>query len=151
MATKTQPLSYDLYFAAPADRVWNALTDAALTEQYFYGCRIEGRLEKGGPLSYAAGGMKMIDGEVLDVERGKRLVAKQRSLWDDKVARDPASTVSWEIAAMGPQASRLTLVHDGFDGESETYRQSAQGWPVILSSMKTLVETGKPLALPAQG
>ncbi|MBS2031149.1 MAG: SRPBCC domain-containing protein [Deltaproteobacteria bacterium] len=150
MTAKDLTLSYELYLAAPAADVWKALTDGAQTEQYFYGTRLVSSLKPGAPLQYLAGEAKMVEGEIVEIERGRRLVARQRSLWDEKVAADPASTVAWELTPMGERATRLTLVQSGFARETETYTQHAQGWPVILSSLKTLVETGKPLVLPAQ-
>lgn len=148
MATPPPSLSYELYFAAPADEVWAALTDGALTEKYFYGTRLRGSLEEGGALAYTAGDLTLVECEVLEVQRARRLVLRQRARWDERVARDAASTVRWELTALGDGASKLTLVHDGFGGETETFKQSSQGWPLVLSSMKTLVETGKPLAIP---
>ena len=151
MATNELDLTYDYYLAAPADAVWKAITDGAEMEKYFYGTRLVGRLERGASLAYEAGGASLVEGRVIDIEHGKRLVSQQRSLWDEKVAADPASTVRWELTAMGPKATRLVLVHGGFDRKTETYEQSARGWPVILSSLKTLVETGAPLVLPQEG
>jgi uncharacterized protein YndB with AHSA1/START domain len=150
MSQKDPKLSYEIYIAAPAARVWSALTDGALTEQYFYGTRVESAFEAGAPIAYAAGGARMVEGEVLAVDRGTRLTISQRATWDEKVAADPASRVAWELAPMG-DATRLGLVHDGFGGETETYRQSAAGWPLILSSLKTLLETGRPLVLATPG
>lgn len=149
MAETHPRLTYEIYIAAPAARVWGALTDGALTEQYFFGTRVESAFAPGAPIAYAAGGMRMVEGEVLAVDRGKKLSIRQRSTWDDKVASDPASRVEWELAALG-DATRLSLTHDGFGGETETYRQSAAGWPVVLSGLKTLLETGRPLVLPAR-
>jgi uncharacterized protein YndB with AHSA1/START domain len=142
-------LSYELYIAASPDKVWSALTDGALTEQYFYGTRLTGTLERGAKVAYLAGDMRMVEAEVVAVKKGAQLVIHQRSLWDEKVAKDAASKVSWELEAAG-EATHLKLVHDGFTGETETYKQSAAGWPVILSGMKTLIETGRPLKLPSQ-
>ncbi len=141
-------LSYDIYFSATPEAVWKALTDGDATERYFFGTRFDARLERGAPLAYRAGDAVLVEGEILDVTPGKRLVARQRSLWDEKVARDGASRVTWELTAVGPKATRLTLVHDELAGKDETYKQSADGWPLILSSMKTLVETGSALEIP---
>ena len=143
-------LTYDLYIAAPAERVWGALTDPAVTEQYFYGTRVESSFLAGAPIAYAAGDVRMVDGEVVAVEAGRKLVLSQRSLWDPGVAADAASQVSWELTPLGV-ATKLSLVHAGFAGETETFRQSAAGWPVVLSGLKTFLETGRPLTLPAQG
>lgn len=140
-------LTYDLYVAASPDRVWDALTNGTLTEQYFYGTRVRSSFELGAEIAYTARDTKMVEGKVMAVERGHKLVISQRALWDPRLAADPTSQVSWELSPMGA-ATKITLVHDGFDRETETFKQSAAGWPVILSSMKTLIETGKPLALP---
>ena len=69
--------------------------------------------------------------------------------WDDEVAPDPPSRVTWEIEPAGDGLSKLTVVHDGFDGETNTFRQAAGGMPYILSGLKTLLETGEPLQVPA--
>jgi uncharacterized protein YndB with AHSA1/START domain len=140
-------LAYELYIAAPAERVWKALTDGALTAQYFYGTRVESSFRRGASIAYGAGGQTLVEGEVLGVEPNRQLVISQRATWDPGVAADPASKVSWQLTPMG-EATRLSLVHDGFEGETETYKQSAAGWPVILSGLKTLLETGRPLVLP---
>jgi uncharacterized protein YndB with AHSA1/START domain len=140
-------LSYDLYIAAPAERVWDAITDGAVTEQYFYGTRVKSSFRRGAEIAYAAGDAKMIEGEVVAVEKGHKRVLSQRALWDDGVAADPASQVTWELSSVG-SATKVSLMHEGFRGETETFKQSAAGWPVILSGMKTLLETGRPLVLP---
>jgi uncharacterized protein YndB with AHSA1/START domain len=144
----TPKLTYDVYIAASPDRVWSALTDGGLTEQYFYGTRVKSAFERGAKIDYLAGDMKRVEGEIVSVKKGQALVMSQRMVWDDKVKADPASQVAWELEAAG-EATHLRLVHDGFTAENETFKQSAQGWPVILSGMKTLLETGKPLKLPS--
>jgi uncharacterized protein YndB with AHSA1/START domain len=147
MKTKGLTLSYDLYIAAPAAQVWKSLTDGALTQRYFYGTKVTGKFEKGGALRYLTDGdVSMMDAEVVAIEPEKRLVTTCRALWDDAVKKDPSSQLSWEVTPMGA-ATRLTLLHDGFAAATPTYEQSASGWPVILSSLKTLLETGKSLVI----
>jgi hypothetical protein len=69
-----------------------------------------------------------------------------RAHWDDKVANDRASRVAYELAPAGA-STRLRVVHDDFDGATATYTGSVEGWPLMMSSLKTLLETGKPLAM----
>ena len=66
------------------------------------------------------------------------------AVWDPDVAADPPSRITWEIEPMGP-VCRLTVVHDGFEGRTATYEQVGGGMPLILSGLKTLLETGAPL------
>lgn len=140
-------LHYEIYLAAPAEKVWEALTDGSMTKQYFYGCSVQSAFKKGSDIWYLGdGGFKMLDGKVLAVDSQKLLKTSFRAHWDEKVSRDKASRVTWELSPAG-QATKLTLIHDQFDGETATYQQSASGWNVILSSLKTYIETEKPLLL----
>jgi uncharacterized protein YndB with AHSA1/START domain len=140
--------SYEIYIGAPASRVWQGLVDADLTRQYVYGTRFDGRLEKGATYAYLGDGeFKVVDGEILDVEPGKRLAMSWRAHWDEATSKDRASRVTYELAAAGPTTTRLKVVHDDFDSETATYKGSVEGWPLMLSSLKTLLESGK--ALPA--
>jgi len=58
---------------------------------------------------------------------------------------DDASKVTWEITPMG-ELCKLTLIHDSWKTESQSYRSAGEAWPMILSSLKSLVETGAALA-----
>jgi uncharacterized protein YndB with AHSA1/START domain len=146
MSAKNPTLSYDVYIAATPEKVWKAMTDSGLTRQYYYGCSVKGDFKKGATLRYVAGDMEMMRTEVKEIANGKRLITTCEALWDDSVTKDKPSQLTWELAAMGP-STRLTLRHDGFASNTATYEQCASGWPVILSSMKTLLETGKPLVV----
>ena len=128
-------LTYDIYIAAPIDRVWSALIDGALTEKYFYGTRVESSFAKGAALVYTAGDTPMVEGTVVEVVPGRLLELSQRFVWDPAVAADAPSKVRWELESMG-DATKLSLIHDGFVGETETFKQSAGGWPVVLSASR---------------
>ena len=144
-------LKYEVYIAAPTEKVWEALTEASATKQYFYGCRVQSTFKKGSPISYLGDGdFNMLDGKVLEVNPQKRLQTTFQAHWDEKVSKDKASRVTWDLSPMG-QATKLTLLHDQFDGETATYTQSASGWNMILSSLKTYLETNKPLQLAQSG
>jgi hypothetical protein len=78
------------------------------------------------------------------VETERRLVMTWNAHWDESVNKDRASRVTYEHSAAG-SATKLRLVHDGFEGENATYAGSIEGWPLMLSSLKSILETGKAL------
>jgi uncharacterized protein YndB with AHSA1/START domain len=94
-------------------------------------------------------GTEAIRGEVVEAEPGRRLVTSFDARWDDGVAADAPSRITWDIEQQG-DACKLKVTHDGFEAETETFRQIAGGMPYILSGLKTLLETGKPLAVAAR-
>ncbi len=138
--------SYDIYIAAPAARVWSALVDGELTRHYVYGTRFQGRLERGAPYAFVGeGDFKVVDGEILEVEPRKRLVLSWNAHWDAATAGDRASRVTYELVPGGGDVTRLRVAHDDFDGPTATYAGSVEGWPLMLSSLKSFLETGRPL------
>jgi uncharacterized protein YndB with AHSA1/START domain len=140
-------IAYDIYIGAPAAKVWKGIVDGDMTKHYVYGTRLESKLKKGSPYAYVGeGNFKVVDGEILEIEPEKRLVMSWKAHWDDSVANDRPSRVTYELSAAGPSTTRLHLVHDGFDGATATYSGSVDGWALMMSSLKSLLETGKPLA-----
>jgi len=89
-------------------------------------------------------GSLVIEGEVLEVDEPRRLSITWHVLYNPAVASERPSRVTWEIVQHGV-ACRLSLVHDDFDGETPTYHGVAEGWLVLICSLKSLLETGKPL------
>jgi uncharacterized protein YndB with AHSA1/START domain len=97
---------------------------------------------------YRIGGNDAIRGEVVEAKPPRRLVTTFSAVWDDEVAADPASRITWEIEDAGPGLVKLTVIHDGFGSRNATYLQVPGGMPFVLSGLKTLLETGEPM-LPA--
>ena len=144
---KNLAITYDIYISAPVAKVWNGIVDGEMTRHYVYGTRFDSKLKKGAPYAYVGdGNFKLVDGEILEIEPEKRLVMSWKAHWDDSVAKDRASRVTYELSAGGPSTTRLHLVHDDFEGQTATYSGSVDGWPLMMSSLKSLLETGKPLA-----
>lgn len=140
---------YVIYIGAPADKVWKGIVDGEMTKHYVYGTRLESTLKKGSPYAYVGdGGFKAVNGEILAIEPGKLLVMTWKAHWDDSVANDRPSRVTYELSAAGPSTTKIHIVHDDFDSETATYFGSVEGWPHMMSSLKSLLETGK--ALPAK-
>jgi uncharacterized protein YndB with AHSA1/START domain len=139
--------TYDIYIGAPVSKVWKGIVDGDMTKHYVYGTRLDSKLKKGTPYAYVGEGeFKVVDGDILDIEPEKRLVMTWSAHWDDSVAKDRPSRVAYELSASGPATTKLRVVHDDFDGPTATYTGSVEGWPLMMSSLKSLLETGKALA-----
>ena len=140
---------YVTYIQSSPEQVWQALTDPDRTERYFHSTRIDSAFEKGAPVSYRMpDGTVAVEGEVLEVELHRRLAITWHVLYDEECRLERPSRVTFEIEPLG-DVCRLTMTHDDFDGETATYRNVSQGWGAILCSLKTLIETGEPMAQPA--
>jgi len=150
MTTTTAPARIVLAVRADADAVWNALTDGAVTPACYYGFSAEIPLEAGSAYRYPAGGGDMITGRVLAVEPGRSLSMTFDGHWAPEVAALPESTVHFTLTDPPmplPGVTVLTCVHEGLP-EGVTAIHLEAGWVTILSGLKTLLETGRPLAAP---
>jgi uncharacterized protein YndB with AHSA1/START domain len=133
---------YGTFIKATAQQIWDAITKPEFTEKYFYGARISVAPER--YRSFGPDGSVWGDAEVLDFDPPRRLVHGWRALYDPELAEEPTSRVTWEIE---PQEGccKLTVTHDQLE-ESPKTAASIAGWTYILSGLKTLLETGSPLA-----
>jgi DNA-binding transcriptional ArsR family regulator/uncharacterized protein YndB with AHSA1/START domain len=148
-AEETKPSHvFAIFIRATPERIWEAITSSEYTLKYYFASTVESDLRAGSPIRYAIQGEPAILGEVIESEPPTKLVCTFDARWDDDVRPDAPSTISWLIEPAGPGVSKLTVVHDGFAGETATYNQVGGGMPFILSGLKTLLETGEPL-LPA--
>ena len=148
--TATAPLHvYEIYIRATPERIWQGLTDSDLVRRYYFGSVIESDFRAGSPIVYKQPDTGRIDitGEVVEADPPRKLVHTFTVGWDPDV-HDAPSRVTWEITPMG-EACRLSVTHDGFTDENETFRQTKDGWPIILSGLKTLLETGEELHVAA--
>jgi uncharacterized protein YndB with AHSA1/START domain/DNA-binding transcriptional ArsR family regulator len=140
---------YDVYIRATPERVWEAITTGELTQRWFYNTKITGDLKPGSTIRYLnEDGSSAVDGEVIEFNPPSKFVHTWRSNWGPDFTGDRPSRVTWELTSMGA-TTLLRMTHDDFDGETATYRSISQGWAPILSSLKSLLETGEPLVLGA--
>jgi uncharacterized protein YndB with AHSA1/START domain len=139
---------YSIFIRATAEQVWDAITKPEFTKKYFYGSRIESSFEPGEPYEGFSGDRseKLVDGEVLEASPPSRLVTTWRALYDPETAKEPSSRVSWEIEPAGEGIVQLTVVHDGLEAAPKTAENVAGGWSYVLSGLKTVLETGRPLS-----
>jgi uncharacterized protein YndB with AHSA1/START domain len=139
---------YSVFIRATTDQVWDAITKPEFTSRYFYGSVIDSTYEVGAPYTgWAADrSQQYVEGEVLEASPPARLVTSWRALYDAETAAEPYSRVTWEIEPAGDGVTKLTVVHDQLEASPKTAANVAGGWSYILSGMKTLLETGTPLA-----
>jgi uncharacterized protein YndB with AHSA1/START domain len=139
---------YTIYIAATPEKVWQALTTAEFSRQYFSGFAFEMETRAGGSfIVRAPDGSTHIDGEVLACDPPSRLSVTWNVNWPGLVEKLGQTVVTYEIAQMG-DAVRLTMTeaHERVLAE-DILSGGRTGWPAILSSLKSLLETGKPLAI----
>src|SRR6266851_2534816 len=137
---------FQVYIRTTPEQLWQAITDSTFTRRYFHQSRVSSTWREGERLSYFIGDELVVDGEVLQAEPPHRLVQTWSFRRNPQLRADPPSRVTWEIEPVG-ETCRLTLVHDDFPSETPTYKSVGSGWPMVLSSLKSLLETGEPLSI----
>ena len=130
------------------EQIWKALTEPSMTFQYWYSGRIRTDWKAGSPFEILnpQGGVQA-RGELLVVEPPRRLVMTWQLLSFSETAEEPPSRLTWEIDphAEFSGVTLVTVVHDEFEDARNTSRVLEEGLPVVLSGMKTLIETGSKL------
>jgi uncharacterized protein YndB with AHSA1/START domain len=147
--TQTTVQVYQVFISATPDQIWEAITKPEFTAKYFHGALIDSTFEPGAPYEgYSPDRSQLwVDGEVLESDPPRRLQHTWRSLYDPEAAGEPHSRVTWEIAPGAGGVTKLTVVHDELAESPKTAASvSGEGWMLVLSGLKTLLETGKPLA-----
>ena len=147
--TQTLAYVYEIYIRTTPEKLWQALTDGEFTRQYFFGCTVESEWRPGAALVYAMeDGFILFDATIEAIEPYKRLVHSFRpnAENDDAFSADPPSRVTYEIERLG-ETCLLRLTHEHFAGESQTASRTNRGWQMILSGLKTFLETGEPLSI----
>jgi len=147
MPTDSKPrLVYQIIIKAPQQRVWEAITTPEFTARYYYGSTLTTDLTVGSPFTYhMPNGSPIVEGEVVSSEPPTRLVHTYHSLWPP-MNEDAPTKVTWELESLPGGVTKVTVVHEDFQGETATYKGlQGGGWTWILSNLKTLLETGEPM------
>ena len=138
---------FEIYIRTTPERLWDAITDPEIRSKYNFGARVTSEWKPGSRLELSspkANGL-LGDGEILEIDPPRRLVHTMTALWSDDVKSEGASRVTWEIEPIA-DSCRLTIIHDQLreGANPEIYG----GWPMILSGLKTWLETGEVLTTP---
>jgi DNA-binding transcriptional ArsR family regulator/uncharacterized protein YndB with AHSA1/START domain len=171
LEAKTMEKVFEIYIKTTPERLWQAITSPEMRSKYNFGLWVTSEWTKGStfqgvvPLSPAQSkqsapptvpghcympapqkeGTKILEGENLEVDPPRRLVQSFRALWGEDVKSEGTSRVTWEIEPVG-DSCRLTVSHDQLREGANS--QLYGGWPMILSGLKTLLETGELLTTP---
>jgi uncharacterized protein YndB with AHSA1/START domain len=139
---------YTIYIAATPEKVWQALTTAEFSRQYFFGFAVEMETRVDGSfIVRAPDGSTHINGEVLACDPPQKLSVTWNVNWPGLVEKLGQTVVTYEIAQAG-DAVRLTMTESHERELPEDILSGGRtGWPAILSSLKSVLETGKPLAV----
>ena len=138
---------FEIYIRTTPERLWEAITDTEIRSKYNFGARVSSDWTPGSRVEVShpnADGL-LGDGEILEVDPPHRLVHSMRALWSEEVTSEGTSRVTWQIEPIG-DSCRLTVTHDKLreDASDQLYG----GWPMILSGLKTWLETGQSLTTP---
>ena len=138
---------YEIYIRTTPERLWEAITDPEIRSKYNFGAQVTSdwtvgsRFEMGHPKA----GVLLGEGEIVEIDPPRRLVQTMTALWSDEARSEGETRITWEIEPVG-DSCRLLLTHDRLrdNANDELYG----GWPMILSGLKTWLETGELLTTP---
>jgi uncharacterized protein YndB with AHSA1/START domain len=135
-----------IFINATPEQVWEAITDPDFTRQFFYNGSVQSDFKPGASLTYIdqRDGSLQIEGIVVEADKPRRLVLDEKYVWDPDVAADPVHREVWEIEPLG-KVCKLTVSFYEVALDCATMRSILGGIPFIVSGLKTLLETGKPL------
>lgn len=127
------------------EKLWRALTDPEFTRQYWCGTRQESEWKPGASWRNMAPDGRVADsGEVVEIEPGRRLVLNWRNEFMPELRAEGHSRLTYELEQQGDMV-KLTVVHEMDRPDSKLIQAVSGGWPAILASLKSLLETGEPL------
>lgn len=138
--------AYVTYVRTTPEKLWRALIEPELTRQYWAGTWQESAWEKGAPWRLMIPDGRVGDsGEVLEIEPPKRLVLSWRVDFNPDLRREGYSRVTYELEGQGDMV-KLSFLHEIDSPKSTLIEVMASGWPLLLASLKSLLETGQPLS-----
>ena len=138
---------YVTYIETTPEKLFQALTSSEFSRQYWFGTELRSDWKIGAPFALVTDGLQTDVGEILEFDPPRRLSYTFKHVLQDRFQHDAPTKVVFSIEQHG-RFSKLTLTHEGFAGASKLLDGISTGWPAILSSLKSMLETGKALAIP---
>jgi uncharacterized protein YndB with AHSA1/START domain len=140
---------YELFIRATPEKLWQALTAGAVSKRYFFGETIHGDFRKGSPWHCTgASGKRDVEGTVLESDPPRKLSVTWHVLYDETLTKE-LSKVTYLIEPRGA-VCKLTVLHDLAEAPQTAKHVGKDGWQLVLSSLKTLMETGESMPAPSE-
>jgi uncharacterized protein YndB with AHSA1/START domain len=146
---RTMEKIFEIYIKTTPERLWQAITDPDMRAKYTFGVRVEADWEKGshyrGLSANAQAPVPIFEGDILEIDPPHKLVQSYDACWSDEIKSEGTSRVTWEIQQVA-DSCLLTVTHDQLreGANAELYG----GWMMVLSGLKTLLESGEQLTTP---
>ena len=141
---KFKPMTvYTIYIASTPEKVWEALTNSEFTRQYWFDTEVRSDWKVGSTYRFSKQGKPSVEGKVLESDPPRRLAYT----WDpcsEDARRERTSRVTFDLEPRG-KVIKLTVTHNNLDEGGKTLRDISGGWPMVIASLKSFLETGKPL------
>lgn len=136
---------YEIYIRTTPERLWEAITNPEIRAKYNFGAGVFTEWKPGAAMAMRAGEFELGEGEIIEIDPPTRLVHTLRALWGDDVTAEGFSRVTWEIEQI-QDSCLVKITHDQLREGANV--QLYGGWPMILSGLKTWLETGELLTTP---
>jgi uncharacterized protein YndB with AHSA1/START domain len=140
--------SYGLFIQASPEQVWEALTESRFTMQYFFDSAVQSDWRVGSPYAYTSpdGAQVKFDGEIVEADPSRRLLQTLNVKLDPRLVNREPLRLGWKIEQAG-EACLVTVTHEGHEADARVFAMLTSHCEQLLSGMKTLLETGKPLRM----
>jgi uncharacterized protein YndB with AHSA1/START domain len=136
---------YTTFIKTTPEKLWHALTDKTFTESYWFGCSLNSDWKVGSAMRMERAGQVMNECVILESDPPRRLAYSWLTVFDEAMKQERPSRVTF-VLEPGQGTVKLTVTHEGFAEGSTTLPSISNGWPLVLSSLKSILETGEPLA-----
>lgn len=135
---------YVTFIETTPEKLWAALTDSGMMQRYWFGYSVSSDWKVGSPIKLGKDGKVTDDGEVLICNPVRRLSYSWHAIYDPEMAKEKASRVTFDLEPKGKYV-KLTVTHEDFPPASRVLPSISTGWPMVLSSLKSWLETGRPM------
>ena len=138
---------YVTYIKTTPEKLWDALTSSEFSRAYWFGTELRSDWRVGSPFALVTDGTATDVGEILEFDPPRRLSYRFQHILKDEFRNEQPTKVVFVIEPHDTLV-KLTLTHEGFEGADKLLSAVSNGWPAILSGLKSLLETGTALAIP---